>query len=106
LEDAFEKNDDDRIDQLLARLGRIKGENNLYYLKLTAFREIERKNYDLAERLLNRVLAKNKTDFEAGINMAIIEISQKKFTNAKQRLIRLKELYPSRGSVDDLLKLL
>jgi hypothetical protein len=106
LEDAFEKEDNTRIDRLLARLARIKGENNLYYLKLTAFREIKRKNYTLAKKLLNRVLAKNKTDFEAGINMAIIEISQQEFTRARQRLIRLKELYPSQSSVDDLLNLL
>ena len=87
LEDAFEKNDDIRTDKLLARLAGIKGENSLYYLKLKAFREIKRKNYDLAKRLLNKVLTKEKNDFEAGINMAIIEIRQQKFATARQRLI-------------------
>ena len=106
LEDAIEKNDDIRTNELLARLTRITDVNSIYYLKLKAFMEIKRKNYGPAKKLLKNVLAKDKTDFEANINMAIIEIREQKLAKARQRLIRLKELYPSQTMVDDLLDML
>ena len=101
--DAFENNDTARMDTLLAMLAQKKGKNSAYYLRLLAFRQIEHKNYNAARQLLNRVLAKDKTDFVAGFNMAVIEIRQQKTAEARQRLIRLKELYPSKSAIDDLL---
>jgi tetratricopeptide (TPR) repeat protein len=106
LEDAIEKNDAPRINTLLAILARIQDKNSAYYLKLKAFKEIRDENYEAARKLLNKVLAKDKTDFEAGINMAIIEIKEQSFASAKKRLVRLRALYPSQGAIDDLLDML
>ncbi|NOX35448.1 MAG: tetratricopeptide repeat protein [Deltaproteobacteria bacterium] len=103
IEQAFEENDNAGAYRLLAKLEKEKGNNSPYYLKLKAFMEIRQNNYSLARKLLNKVLAKEKNDFDAGINMAIIEIREKKFARARQRLIKLKELYPSRSMIDDLI---
>ncbi|MBU1345018.1 MAG: hypothetical protein KKE44_23280 [Proteobacteria bacterium] len=106
LEDAIEKNDIFRTNTLLDQLTGNQDNTSAYYLKLKAFKEIRQENYAFAKTLLNKVLAKDNTDFEANINMAIIEIREQKLENARQRLIRLKDLYPSQSAIDDLLNML
>lgn len=106
LTNAIEENDRDRTDLLLEKLSFMQDNNSSYYIKLKAFKEIREENYDAAKTLLNKILAKDKTDFEAGINMAIIEIKEEKFVAAKQRLTWLKDNYPSRSEIDDLLNML
>jgi len=100
---AFQQNDKIQVDKLLAKIGKIKGKDSIYYLKLNAFKQIKLGNYDSAKKILNKVLEKNQNDFEAGFNMAVIEIKKQEFDTAKQRLIDLKELYPSKKTVNDLL---
>ena len=106
LDEAFREKNNKKTDKLLTELIRLivlKKDKTDYYLKLIAFKEIRKKRYDSAERFLNRILAKNGNDFEAGINMAVIEIRQHQYSAARKRLIRLKELYPSRNEIDTLL---
>ncbi len=103
LEDAVGRNDTVRTNQLLDQLVQEKGKNQPYILKLMAYKQIQKKNYDLAKHYLKTILAKDKNDFEAGINMAIIQIRQQEFSQAKKRLIALRELYPSQTIIDELL---
>ncbi len=106
LDEAFREKNNKKTDRLLTELIRmIARKNNKadYYFKLMAFKLIRKKRYDAAKRFLNKVLAKNKNDFEAGINMAVIEIRQQKYSAAKKRLIKLKDMYPSHKEVDTLL---
>jgi len=83
-----------RTSALLDQLALIKGKDDCYVLKLRAFYYMRQGDLDSAAHLLNRVLQKEKTDREAGINMAIIEIKNGKLTEAKNRLYRLREIYP------------
>lgn len=103
LENAVLRNDTARIDQLLEELFKGKTPSQPYILKLMAYKQIQQKNYENAKRYLQSILLKDKTDFEAGINMAIIEIRQQQIPLAKKRLIELREWYPSQVIIDNLL---
>jgi len=103
LEEAIGKDDTLRTHLLFDALAKESGPGSLYYLKLKAFQNIREENYESAKKILNQILARDMNDFDANFNMAVIEIREQKFINAKQRLIRLKEIYPSRDTVDDLL---
>ncbi len=103
LEEALEKNDSARTHALLNALARESGQTSPYYLKLKAFQDIREENYESAKKFLNQVLAKDVNDFDANFNMAVIEIREQKFDEARQRLTRLKEIHPSSAKIDDLL---
>ena len=106
LDDAFRQGNNLKTDRLLTKIIHLilfKTNKSNYYLKLMAFKEIREARYDSAKKFLNQVLAKDKNDFEAGINMAVIEIRKHQYTAAKKRLTRLRELYPSNSKIDTLL---
>lgn len=103
LEDAVRKNDLEQIDQVLKKLSKKTDRNSAYFLKLLAFQKIRKKQYTQAKYLLDKVLSRNDTDLEAGLNMAIIEIRQEQFSKAKKRLVRLREIYPSQETIEQLL---
>ncbi|OGR28339.1 MAG: hypothetical protein A2277_07160 [Desulfobacterales bacterium RIFOXYA12_FULL_46_15] len=103
LEEAVETKDILRTHALLDALAKENGQNSIYYLKLKAFQDIREENYESAKKSLNQVLAGDMNDFDANFNMAVIEIREQKLKDARQRLTRLKEVYPSSTRVDDLL---
>jgi len=103
LEEAIGKNDTLRTHLLFDALAKENGPGSIYYLKLKAFQDIREENYESAKRILNQVLALDMNDFDANFNMAVIEIREQKLNAAKQRLTRLKEIHPSKASIDDLL---
>jgi hypothetical protein len=103
LKDAMQQNDTARVDKLLEKLNRTRGSESIYYLKIKAFKKIREHDYNAAKKLLDKVLAQDSTDFEANINMAVIDIMEQKNQNARKRLLKLKTLYPSRTAIDDLL---
>jgi hypothetical protein len=103
LEDAVAKNDTERADRILEELFKEKIPSQPYVLKLMAYKQIKKNNYHKAKQYLQTVLTQDKTDFEAGINMAIIEIRQQEFSSAQKRLIKLREWYPSREIIENLL---
>ena len=103
LEEAVGKNDTLRTHILFEALEKENKQNSPYYLKLKAFQEIREENYESAKRILNQILDRDMNDFDANFNMAVIEIREQKLNAAKQRLIRLKEIHPSKASIDDLL---
>ncbi len=93
-----------RTEKLLDQLTRLKGEKDSYVLKLRAFYHLRQGNYDLAASFLNKVLQKNKNDLEAGVNMAILEIKTGQLTEAKNRLSRLKDIYPHNTRIPELIQ--
>lgn len=103
LEEAVQTNDNQKTDQLIEQLSNQTNKNSIYYLKLNAFQLIRQKEYARARTFLNKVLDKDDTDLEAGLNMAIIEIRTQDLAAAKKRLIRLNELYPSQPVIERLL---
>lgn len=89
---------------LIAKLARIKGKNHPYVAKLRAYWNFQRGRYDLAEADLNKVIAANPDDFEAGINLALIEIHDQRYHEALARLKQLRNLYPENPQIADLIK--
>lgn len=104
LEDAIAKNDEASITRLFQQLFEQNKAHSSYVLNLKAYKAITEKKYGAARRLLNKVLEKDQANFDAGINMAIIEIRSKEFKKAQKRLLQLKERYPSKSIIDDLLE--
>ena len=83
-----------RTEKLLDELALIKGQNNSYVLKLKAVCHISNQEYGHAADLLKSILAKNESDLEAGINMAIVEINTQQEKEAYRRLEKLQTIYP------------
>ena len=83
-----------RTEKLLDELALIKGQNNIYVLKLKAVCHIRNQEYELAADFLKTILTKDEGDLEAGINMAIVEINTKQEKKAYRRLEKLQTIYP------------
>jgi hypothetical protein len=96
--------DKDRIEELFDELSLIKGQNDSYVLKLKAVWHIRNQEYEGAADLLKTVLSKNEFDLEAGINMAIIEISTRQEQNAYRRLEKLQQIYPENIRLAEILQ--
>ena len=92
-----------KAEELLKQLAVIKGEDSIYVMKLKAFFFLRTGETRPAVALLRKVLATNADDVEAGINMAILEIKLKEYSKAKERLTRLKGLYPENRVIPNLL---
>lgn len=89
---------------LIAKLARMKGRNHPYVAKLRAYWNFQRGRFDLAEADLNKVIAANPDDFEAGINLALIEIHDHRRHEAMVRLKQLRNTYPENPQIADLIK--
>ena len=86
---------------LFNKLSEIKGKDSNYVLKLKAFWHIGKKEYAPADMLLKQVLTSNKDDLEAGINMAVVEIKTGRVQQAKDRLVKLRKIYPENTIISD-----
>ena len=91
-------------DQLLSQLAEIKGPEDSYVLKLKAVSEMHLKAYASAATLLEKVLARDATDLDAGLNMAIIEVNTGRVTAARERLHKLLEVYPDEPRIESLVQ--
>jgi hypothetical protein len=92
-----------RAEELLEQLAAIKGEDSIYVMKLRAFFCLHTGKNRSAVSLLKKVLARNADDVEAGINMAILEIRLKEYSQAKLRLTRLKSIYLDNTIISNML---
>jgi hypothetical protein len=91
-------------EMMLQQLESIKGKENPYVLKLRAFWCLEKGDYDRALPLLEMVTGKNAKDLEAGLNLAVLEIQTNRLQAARNRLLRLSQIYPENNQVVDLLE--
>ncbi len=103
IESAIIEGETRRAEVLLEQLAGIKGEDSIYVMKLRAFFYLRTGENRPAVSLLKKVLAGNADDMEAGINMAILEIKARDYTQAKTRLARLKSIYPDNTVISNLL---
>ena len=101
---AIDTESSDHIEDLIEKLTLLKGEENNYVLKIRAFLCIRQDDYKSAVSLLNEVLSKNENDLEAGINMAIVEIKTGQISEARNRLAKLKEIYPENTLIPELIQ--
>ncbi len=104
LEKTMRTNKDKKVEGYLDELTRLKGSDDAYVLKMKAFWHMSRNEYNLATDILSEVLAENKNDIEAGINMAILEIKTDRIKEARKRLKRLNRLYPDNAMIQNLQK--
>lgn len=103
LEVAIKTNNINEAEKIIKKLEEQTDKQSGYYIKLKAFKLIQDKNYDQAKIWLNRILEKDPSDLEAGLNMAIIDIRQASFEEARKRLLKLSEIYPSHPGIHQLL---
>ena len=103
IESAIIEGDTKKAELLLEQLADIKGEGSIYVMKLRAFFFLRTGKNRPAMSLLKKVLADNADDMEAGVNMAILEVRQQDYKQAKTRLTRLKSIYPENTVISNLL---
>jgi len=95
---------DNYTQDLLDQLTLLKGEDDSYVLNLKAFRSLRQKNYETAAAYLKKVLEQNEVDFDAGINMAIVEINTNQLQAARNRLARLRKIYPDNIMIPEMIQ--
>ncbi len=93
MQKSISRKDNAQAKDILGQLTALKGKDNIYVMKLRAFLHIRNQDYESAVLLLEKVLEKDHTDLEAGINMAVVEIKTNRIQDAKKRLAKLREIY-------------
>ena len=91
--------DCERINPLFDRLQALKGAHNPYVLKLKGYWLLQQDQFASAAGLLQKVLVQDENDLEANVNMAIAEMRLNRRQRAKQRLARLREVYPDNAKL-------
>ena len=94
LQTAIVTGDQAGADRLLGDFTAIKGNNHPYVIKLKAFRHLQAGDYVAAETLLGQVLALDKGDRDAQMNLAVVEANTGRLEAARRRLARLAERFP------------
>lgn len=94
----------DQAKELIDQLAVFKGEENSYVQKLRAFRHMRQGDLAPAASLLTAVLEKNADDFDAGFNMAVIEIRMNRMDDARKRLAALRDAWPENTAVAKLFR--
>jgi len=104
LHKSIDRADDAQAEDLLGQLTALKGEDNIYVMKLRAFLHIRSQDYESAALLLEKVLKSDGMDLEAGINMAIVEIKTNRIQDARKRLAKLREIYSDNIFIPELMR--
>ena len=78
----------------LAEIEKLKGSQDLFVLKLKAYRMIQQGALKTARALLFQALALKPDDVEAGLNMAVIDMMEGRRDQARQRLTGLQARHP------------
>ncbi|MFH1077051.1 MAG: tetratricopeptide repeat protein [Pseudomonadota bacterium] len=104
IERAFQTSETGAGERLIKELVALKENESPYTLKLEAFSYMRQGDFKAAESLLVRVLEKKQDDFDAGINMTIVEIKTGRIKEARKRLSRLNELYPADKNISELME--
>jgi len=86
----------------LQQLGRLRGSNNPFVLKLRAFWLLSIKDYKGAEVVLGQVLDDQPDDVDAGVNMVIAQLSQGERRAAQRRAEQLISNHPDDPRVREL----
>ena len=89
---------------LIEELSREKGADHPFIAKLRAYFLFKQARHDEATVILERLIAVNADDIEAGVNLALIEIQTGQIPKAAERLKRLGVEHPDNTVVADLLR--
>lgn len=102
IQTALINQDEEKSNELIKKLILIKGEENRYVLKIKAYRFLRQKRYAEAEILLKKIILKKKNDFEAEVNLVIVEMNTNQLDSACRRLSRLEQLFPENPKLIEL----
>ncbi|MCP4717487.1 MAG: tetratricopeptide repeat protein, partial [Deltaproteobacteria bacterium] len=100
---AIDADNSAEAEKLFEHLADLKGHKSRYVLKLRAYWLIRSGAEAKAEEILNDVLERSPQDFEAGINMAVLELKTGRKPAARTRLRDLQRSHPGRPAISDLL---
>ena len=104
LQKSISREDNAQAKDILGQLTALKGEDNIYVMKLRAFLYIRNQDYESAALLLEKVLESDGMDLEAGINMAVVEIKTNRIQDARKRLAKLREIYSDNIFIPELMR--
>ena len=99
IQTAVQKGNREEVENFIAKLVILKGKDDDFVKKIKAYHHLHEHEYDTAFILLSQVLANNRHDFEAGINMAILEIQTGKVEYARERLEMLSRVHPDNRTI-------
>lgn len=99
LQRAIVSEDQGAADRLLGEFAGIKGKAHPYVIKLKAFRQMQAQDYAAAEVLLEQVLALDRGDRDAQMNMVVVEANTGRLDAARRRLARLSDRFPGDEAV-------
>lgn len=88
----------------LDELARLKGVDHPYVAKLEAYWLYRQEQYQPAKHILERIVAADQEDVEAGINLALIEMRTGQGQSALKRLRRLRKMHPDDGRIAELIR--
>jgi Flp pilus assembly protein TadD len=91
-----------QIDNLFDQLQALKGANNPYVMNLKGYWYLQQNQFESAVAVLQKVLADDEDDLEAGVNMAIAEMRLNRWPQARHRLARLREIYPDNARLAEI----
>lgn len=92
--EAIQAGDDAAASASLAEIEKLKGAQDIFVLKLKAYRMIQQGGLKTARDLLFQALALKPDDVEAGLNMAVIDMLEGRRDQARQRLTGLQARHP------------
>ena len=100
----MDRGEKEHVQKLMDELAGLKGHQHGYVLKLKAYWHLSNDEYSLAIAVLEEVLARDKGDLEAGINMAIAEMKTHQYKAAHERLTDLRKAYPDNSLIPELMQ--
>ncbi|MEO5366535.1 MAG: tetratricopeptide repeat protein [Magnetococcus sp. WYHC-3] len=103
---AVEEGNDALVLERLNRLAKLKGPDNPYHLKISAFWHMRNGRMEEAEPLLRRVLSRLPDDAEAAMNLAVVDASKGDRRGAVRRLSSLLSQYPDDARIKHLISTL
>ena len=95
---------DAHVEGLLKELAQLKGPDHPFVVKLEAFRLLKLGQYEKARNMLEKVAAADAADLEAGMNLVLIDIHDRRFQAARERLLLLRRNHPEDARINDLLR--
>lgn len=99
LQQSLERHDFAAGHEIIKKLEGFLGDDSTYILKLKAYFYLRNNQFELAHRLLVRVLENDETDLEAGLNMIVVLVHQGEIKAAQRQNNFLLNYYPDNPSL-------
>jgi hypothetical protein len=85
--------------EIVTELEHLLGKDTPYIKNLKAYFYLQNNELDKAHEILKQIQKDNKTNLEAGLNMIVVLVKQKKLKAARQQIKFLLDFYPANQSL-------